>query len=232
MPPTGMRGGCWAGLLHGYSSHAHVSETYKFISRSQHSSIFHSILKLPGIKILAIYSFTCNLIFISTSNRDAYCKCQRIIYYAKLISYVNDSLFREETLLILVGLLEHYDPLKFFNVFGYLVQDLATLKQPVQIISQSSGVKRIILFNSGINSTLAQMNMSVVLNYNEMPVKACTMGTFHEFILINVIRVTICCINNDQTTKIKYHQLLLNSYTTVIFFPCAQNKFLKEKDGY
>ena len=115
-------------------------------------------------------------------------------------------------MLILVGLLGHYDPLKFFNIFGYLVQHHAILKQPVQIISQSLGVKRIILFNSGINSTLAQMNMSVVLNYNEIPVKACKMGTFHDFILMNVITVTIiCCMNNDRTTKIRYHQLLLTS---------------------
>ena len=166
---------------------------------------------MPGIKILAIYSFTCNLIFISTSNRDAYCKCQRIIYYGKLISYINDSLFREERLLIPVGLLEHYDPLKFFNVFGYLVQDHATLKQPVQIISQSTGIKRRILFNSGINSILAQMNVSVVLNQNKIQVKSCKMGTFHEFILMSVITVTICCIKKDMTTKIKYHQLLLAS---------------------
>lgn len=68
--------------------HGHVAETFKFISSSQCSSIFHSILKLPGIKILAIYSFTCNLIFSSTSNRGAYCKCQRIVQYGKLISYV------------------------------------------------------------------------------------------------------------------------------------------------
>lgn len=65
------------------------------------------------------------------------------------------------------------------------------------------------------------MNMSVVLNYNEIPVKAYKMGTFHEFILMNVVTVTICCINNDGTTEIKYHQLLLTSQTTVIFSPCA-----------
>lgn len=68
--------------------HGHVAETFKFISSSQCLSILHSILKLPGISILSIYSFTCNLIFTSTANRGAYCKCQQIMYYGKLISYV------------------------------------------------------------------------------------------------------------------------------------------------
>lgn len=113
----------------------------------------------------------CNIIFVSTANRVAYRKCQRIIYYGKLISYINDSLFRDERLLMLVGLLEHYNPLKFFSIFGYLVRDCATLKQPVQPISQSSSKERVVL-NSGINSTLARMNVSVVLNNNEIPVKA------------------------------------------------------------
>lgn len=163
---------------------------------------------MPGIKILTIYSFMCNIIFVSTANRVAYRKCQRIIYYGKLISYINDSLFRDERLLMLVGLLEHYNPLKFFSIFGYLVQDCATLKQPVQPISQSSSKERVVL-NSGINSTLARMNVSVVLNNNEIPVKAWKMGTHDEFILIRVNTETICCVSNDRTTPVKYQQLLL-----------------------
>lgn len=150
----------------------------------------------------------CNIIFVSTANRVAYRKCQRIIYYGKLISYINDSLFRDERLLMLVGLLEHYNPLKFFSILGYLIQDCATLKHPVQQISQSSSKERVVL-NSGINSTLAWMNMSVVLNYNEIPIKAWKMGTHDEFILIIANTETISYISNDRIAPMKYQQLLL-----------------------
>lgn len=82
-------------------------------------------------------------------------------------------------------------------------------------------MKRIILFNLDINSTLAQMKMSVVLNDNEIPVKEHKMGTFNEFILINTITVTIYSINNGRTTKIKYHQLLPTCQRTVNFSASA-----------
>lgn len=51
------------------------------------------------------------------------------------------------------------------------------------------------------------MNISVVLNYNEIPVEAYKMGTFN--LLMNAIIVTICYVNNK--TEIKYHQLLPTS---------------------
>lgn len=137
--------------------HGPVAETFKFISCSQCSCIFHSILKLPGIRIHTVYSFTCNLIFTSISHRGAYCKCQQITYYGKLISYVIILFFREKRLLILVGLLEHYEPFEVLQHFG--IFSSRNFKATVQIISQSSGIKRIILFNSGINSTLSQMNI-------------------------------------------------------------------------
>lgn len=54
----------------------------------------------PGTTTHPIYSLTCNIIFTTGSNRNASFKCQWIIYYGKLISYINASLFRvgeEET---------------------------------------------------------------------------------------------------------------------------------------
>lgn len=71
------------------------------MSPRQSSLIFHSILKLgPGTTTRPIYSYTCNIIFSPGSNGSASYKCQWIIYYGKLISYINASLFgvcEEET---------------------------------------------------------------------------------------------------------------------------------------
>lgn len=71
------------------------------------------------------------------------------------------------------------------------------------------------------------MNISVVLNYNEIPVEAYKMGTFN--LLMNGIMVTIFYVNNDKT-EIKYHQLLPTSLTTVIFFHlCPKINFKKRR---
>ena len=78
-----------------------------------------------------IYSLTCNIIFSPGSNRNASYKCQWIIYYGKLISYINVSLFRvgeEETVnssWINLTLLSFEVPLHVRSLF----QDCPTLHE-------------------------------------------------------------------------------------------------------